>query len=121
MNKKYIEIEVLQSGQPRPYADHEYVEVITFTTDDWHTQEWLVENGRPLVRPMYVREEFALTVARLYCPYQDLGAPDYDQYARHLISFEAMEPTPHGNPSLGAVKEGYSDKWKIHVRAAFTD
>lgn len=120
-NHSYIDIEVLQHGQPRPYADHEYVQVVTFNRDDWHTKEWLVKNNMPLIIPDYVSEHVALTVARLYCPYTELGAPDYNPYARHLVSFEALPPTHHGNPSVGMPTDGSSDRWKIHVRAAFTD
>lgn len=37
MSWKNIKVDVLASGQPRAYADSQYVARITFTQNDWHT------------------------------------------------------------------------------------
>lgn len=121
MSTAYIKIETIQSGQPEPYADHEYVEEISFTRDDYRDKEWLKKQGYVLIVPDYRHRKFALSVARLFCPWTEPGDVDYDWASRHFVSFERLEPTPRENPSIGDVTPDFSDRWRIHVRSTFTD
>lgn len=125
--KTYVEIDHVQGGQPRPYADHEYVHVLTFTQDDGRRKDYLEANGLPLVRPLYVDEAKAHAIARIFCPYLDRTDPEANWASRFLVSFEKYDPTPYlvgeGTAYVETLLpgEGRSDRWKIHVRAAFTD
>ena len=111
-----VTCKTIAHGQPRPYADHEYINELIFSQDDYHTN---VPPGTQV--PWYVDREQALKFARLFCPYIETDDPDYNWASRILIAFDRIEPTPHGNPTLGFVRDDCSDKWRIHVRAAFTD
>ena len=117
--KTYIEVESVQSGQPRAYSDSEYVSIVTFRRDDGRMKDWLEEKGLPLITPYYVTREMALKVARAFEDYQEEGDPGFCWASRQLVSFEAMDPTPSGE--RGPASQGRSDRWRIHVRAAFTD
>ena len=119
MSNHYIKDECLQHGQPQAYADHEYIHVITFTQDDWHTPK-PGEPARPII-PWYTDETTAFGIARILVPYMDKDDPNANWASRFLVSFDRLTPTPHGNPTLGPVHEDSSDRWRIHVRSVFTD
>lgn len=117
-SKRYVTDECHQHGQPRPYADHEYVHIIIFTQDEWRLRPKEEKDQPRPIRPWYPDEPTALAYARLFCPFKDTPSHPYE---RILVSFERLEPTPHGNPTLGPLPPDHSDRWKIHVRAMFTD
>lgn len=120
-SKKYVTDECHQHGQPRPYADHEFVHIITFTQDDWKVRpETEKDQPRP-IRSWYPDSVTALEFARLFCPFKNRDDPTANWADRFLVSFERLEPTPHDNPTIGPVSSDRSDRWKIHVRSAFTD
>lgn len=118
--KTLIVVDSLQSGQPRPYADSEYISEITFKREDGRVKEWLDKNNLPHIVPCYVDEEKALAVARIFCPYVEKSDPKANWASRFLISFEMLDPTPPAKETF-RVNTGFSDRWKIHVRSAFTD
>lgn len=118
--KIFIEVDVQQSGQPRPYADSEFVQVITFKMEDGRVKEWLDKNNQPYIIPHYVSEEKALAVARIFCPYVEKSDPKANWASRFLVSFQMLDPSPPAKDTFGVTK-GFSDRWKIHVRSAFTD
>lgn len=115
MKSYYIRIETIAHVQPRPYADHEYIEELTFSQDDWHT------DAAEARRPWYPPREFAIEIARVHCPWVDKDDPRYDWASRTFVAFERLEPSPRGNSALGPVSENHSDRWRIHVRSAYTD
>jgi hypothetical protein len=119
-SKRYIEVENLQSGQPRPYADHEFVDVLTFTRDDGRRPEWLDKNGLPQIVPYYVDQHFAFAIAKQFCSFVEKGDPNANWASRFLVSFDRLPPTPPSQSDF-QVREDSSDKWKIHVRSLFTD
>ena len=126
MSKKYIEIKTISHGQPRPYADHEYVQILEFRQDDPRTEEFLERNRLPKIRPMYVHREIALATARIYCPYVEKEDPSYNWASRTLLAFVRLDPTPDveylpGQARATAPSQDHSDRWRIHVRQAFTD
>lgn len=107
---KNVRFVILKHGQQGAYSDHEYVYDFYFTQGD---------EGR--IRPWFPHRETAMAFARAACPWVDKDDPKYNWASRTLISFDRLDPTPHGNQTLGPVTEGHSDKWRIHVRSAYTD
>lgn len=123
---EYLEVKTLAHGQPRPYADSDYIMEFIFTRDDSRLTEFLKKNNLPKIVPRYIPGDIALMIARAYCPYVDKGSEEDNWAQRHLVSFDRLEPTPHQMTSPGwsgtlTVNPKTSDRWRIHVRAAFTD
>jgi hypothetical protein len=114
--KRFIEIQTLMSGQPRPYADHDYISEFTFTTEDGRTPEYLEKNNLPIIVPNYVTRNHALAIARLYVPFVDDDDPKRDWASRRLVYFEGLKTgsPPSRDPNM-------FHRWRIHVRAAYTD
>lgn len=123
MKNSYIRIETIQHGQSHPYGDHDYIKELTFQVDDWHVPP---RKDKPIV-PDYVSREKALTIARLYCPYDYDDVLNPDPWARYLVSFERLEPTPYiigegtSRAEVLVPAPERSDRWRIHVRERFTD
>lgn len=121
MSSRNIHVETKKYGQPRPYANHEYLDVLTFTRSDERTTAFLEKNNLPRMIPWYVDRESALKFARTACPYLEPGDKGFNWAAKKLKYFLRLEPTPHGNPTLGPVSDNCSDKWEIFVESDFTD
>lgn len=116
---RYVEIQSIRHGQPRPYADHEFVSRFIFTRDDYRVKEWLTKADLPTIVPDYVTREFAHQLARMYCPYKDSTDPKFNWASPQLVTFMRIKPTP---PAEGLeVDEESSDRWEIHIREAYTD
>lgn len=122
----YVEIKTVAHGQPRAYADNEYIQELVFTRDDGRDPDYIKKHKLPKIVPNYVDREKALAIARAYCPYVEVGSEGDNWAARHLVDFEMMPATMHQMSSPGwsgplTPAPGKSDKWKIHVRSTFTD
>ena len=82
MQKKIIEIEIIQSGQPRPYADHIYEAFFQIRSEGFLT------NGACFY--FIINEEFAKDITRLFV-HDFKDNPDW--YQPKLIKLEPVKPT----------------------------
>lgn len=117
MNAKTMTAIVREHGQPTAYADHEYVQELVFTQTDWRI------NAGPddLMVPWYVSKDVAMSYAKIVCPWVEKNDPKFSWASRTLVSFSMFPPNPIKSATIGPVAEGHSDRWKVHVRAAYTD
>ena len=115
MKTRYT-IEILASGQPRPYADTIHHARVDFESSGW-------KPDAPL-GPVFVTEDFARnTLLRLPCGFTEVTRKTADHpFATVLDWLRPIDPKPesevrpNGNP-----KQSCASAWEFQTSTPFTD
>jgi hypothetical protein len=98
--KRSVEVDLIQSGQPRPYADHIYEGYLTFSVPDGQAWDSKFPNTKDTVAQY----------AKLMVHHWDDELPDDPMerwFAAKLDKLEQVSEVPN--------------KWHVIVRVPFTD